>query len=117
MIPYAYLPVTTSFRFTDILRGYIVHRMMWEHDLHLGFTGANVYQERNEHDLMKDFKDEIDCYLCVKKVVEMLSAGDYSKRFCDNMLSVYEDLRRKGVVAESELITLHSWLSDLETVL
>jgi hypothetical protein len=117
MIPYAYLPVTTSFRFTDILRGYIAQRMMWEHDLYLGFTGANVYQERNEHDLMKDFKDEIDCYLCVKKVVEMLSAGDYSKRFCDNLLSVYEDLRRKGVVAESELITLHSWLSDLEMVL
>ena len=45
--PYLYLPATTSFRFTDILRGYIAQRLLWEQNLHLGFTGATVYQERN----------------------------------------------------------------------
>jgi hypothetical protein len=65
MLPYAYLPATVTFRFTDILRGYIAQRCLWEHNNMLGFTQATVYQERNEHDLMKDFRSEIPCYVSV----------------------------------------------------
>ena len=36
-LPYSYLPSTVTFRYTDILRGYIAQRCFWEHDSVLGF--------------------------------------------------------------------------------
>ena len=51
-----YLPAFVSFRFTDILRGYVAQRIMWDYGLRLGFLPPNVFQKRNEHDLMADFR-------------------------------------------------------------
>ena len=117
LIPYAYLPSTTSFRFTDILRGYITQRVMWEYDLYLGFVGPNVYQERNPHNLMNDFKDEIECYLGVKQLVEILMKMKFSRDPMENMNSIYKKLASIGMVHSDEVSILNAWLSDLEKIL
>jgi len=110
---YMYLPVTTSFRFTDILRGYIAQRLFWEHNLHLGFTGATVYQERNSHDLMQDFSDEIECYLNVEEIVSVLELLEFNDDPCLNLKYIYGKLAQRNYVTRYELQVLDAWLNDI----
>lgn len=114
MMPYAYLPSTVSFRFTDILRGYIAQRCLWEHDMHLGFTEATVYQERNEHDLMKDFESEIPCYLHIDQLVGVLNNLSLSRDFSRNLVMIYNELEKLDLVTDDELKTLKAWNRDIE---
>jgi hypothetical protein len=110
---YLYLPVTVSFRFTDILRGYLAQRGLWEHGLHLGFTRATVWQERNAHDLMRDFRDEVECYLNVERIVEILERLTLGIEPLKNLRAMYEALVGEGVVDQSELTYVDAWIEDV----
>lgn len=117
MIPYAYLPSTVSFRFTDILRGYIAQRCFWEHNKLLGFTSPNAYQERNEHDLMKDFKSEIPCYLEANRLIKILDKANLSTDYEQNLITIYTALYQNDIVEKKELEILENWLQDLKMCL
>ena len=97
-LPFLYLPCTVSFRFTDILRGYVAQRLMWEQGLHLGFTSATVYQERNEHDLMRNFADEVEMYLQTRRMVEILDGLSLHGEPLRDQHDAYTALRDAGVV-------------------
>ena len=114
--PFLYLPATTSFRFTDILRSYIAQRLMWQEGLHLGFLSATVYQERNPHDLLKDFRDEVECYLNVKPIVRLLEQLSLEGEPSENVLATYSSLSRAGFVRAEEVALCRAWLADLERV-
>ncbi len=107
-----YLPSTVSFRFTDILRGYVAQRLFWSSDHHVGFTDATVYQQRNAHDLMKDFKDEVECYLNTKPIVALLDSLELGSDVLKNLELVYSKLLEKGYVENQELNLLKAWMSD-----
>jgi len=112
-----YLPVTVSFRFTDILRGYIAQRLFWAADHHLGFCRATVYQERNVHDLLSDFRDEIECYLNVPEVVEVLDNIDLVGELDRMLLAIYQGLAAAGLVQPEELGLVDTWLDDVTRAL
>jgi len=114
MIPYAYLPVTVTFRFTDILRGIIAQRCFWEHGNKLGFTHATVYQERNIHDLLSDFKSEIPCYLEINRLVQILDDLSLNKDFDHNLLTIYGALAEQQLVQPQELEIVKHWIKDLQ---
>jgi hypothetical protein len=103
-----------TFRFTDILRGLIAQPILWEAGYHLGFASATTVQERNPHDLLKDFEAEIPCYLYARKVAEIVSgvvrggAG-----ISDNLFNAYEALLRGDLIKWEELLLLSSWLEEL----
>ena len=107
-----YLPATTSFRFTDILRGYVAQRLLWEEGCFLGFTEATVHQDRNEHDYMKDFSDEVEMYLQVEKVTELLNTIELKGSLADKLRQVYRSLCDNGIIADQELNLLDLWLDD-----
>lgn len=109
-LPLMYLPVTVTFRFTDILRGYIAQRLIWEKDAYIAFCSPTVYQDRNAHDLMTDFKDEIPMYERCNEVVNALNALTLSGHLSDDILKAYQALVRIGVCSKSELETLTYWL-------
>lgn len=111
-----YLPSTVSFRFTDILRGYVAQRLIWEQGLHLGFCSPTVYQERNSHDLMKDFRDEVDCYLNVQPIVKILDEMQFNGNPGDNLIRLYARLAEDGFVKPEEIKILDAWLADFEKV-
>jgi len=115
--PLLYLPSTTSFRFTDILRGYVAQPLLWKQSLHLGFSDASVYQERNQHDLMKDFKDEIECYMNVKGIVGVMEGLDLHDGPIDGIKQIYAALDANGFVKAEEVRMLDAWLSDAQRVL
>lgn len=110
--PYLYLPVTVSFRFTDILRGYIAQGLIWRQGLHVGFTTATLYQKRNPHNYMKDLADEVECYLHIKQINEIIeNMPDKGDPF-QNLSGVYSELVAGGLVKPEELVYLNSWLED-----
>lgn len=114
--PFLYLPSTTSFRFTDILRGYIAQRLMWQHYLHAGFTHATVYQRRNPHDIMKDFEDEVASYLQLKGIIKILEKLNIGCDSIKNMQEVYKALCKASFLSAEELEHLNLWIEDYKSL-
>jgi hypothetical protein len=115
--PLMYLPSYCSFRMTDIWRSFIAQRCLWELDLGVVFHAPEVLQQRNEHDLMRDFEDEIPGYLGNKKLITILEDLALSKgadAVGANLLRCYGELIRAGVLAEKEMELVTGWLTDLE---
>lgn len=111
--PYLYLPVTVSFRVTDILRGYVAQRCLWEHNAHLGFTGPTMFQDRNKHDFIEDFKSEIPCYVLANKIIDILDNMSLSDNPSDNLIKIYTKLIDNGITKPKEMISLKGWLKDI----
>lgn len=112
-----YLPSHVSFRFTDILRGLIAQPLMWRHGYRLGFSKANVVQERNPHDYFVDFKQELPCYLHTHEIIEKVDAAiSRSASLSEQLYLAYEALIAPGIVRAEEMSLLQAWLDDLYDV-
>lgn len=115
--PLLYLPAFVTFRFTDILRGLVAQPALWAAGLRLAFGGATVRQERNEHDALRDFEDEIPMYLQTEAVLEAAQEVVSDARSIDgNLREVYARLEELGVVEPRELALLDAWLADVARV-
>lgn len=111
--PLLYLPAHCSFRMTDIWRSFVAQRICWEYGYGILFHSATIYQERNEHDLMHDFRDEVSGYLNNESICETLSQLTLKKGdLFDNLKVCYEALVQKGLVGKEELILLNAWEKD-----
>ena len=49
------LPTTVSGRVSDIWRGFVAVRLLWETEFEVGFSSSFVSQYRNPHSYMDDF--------------------------------------------------------------
>jgi hypothetical protein len=114
--PLLYLPSYCSFRMTDIWRSFVAQRIAWENGWGVLFHGPDVYQERNEHNLMRDFSDEIPGYLHNRKIgerLERLQLAAGSENIGDNLIRCYEELVRIEVVGMEEIALIRAWVKDL----
>ncbi len=113
--PLLYIPSSVSFRFCDILRGLVAQPILWAKGLKLGFTMATVFQKRNPHNFMNDFKSEISMYLNCEKVVSTVAANiksNYSVK--ENLVTAYESLAKLKVVKRRELDIVTAWVKSIE---
>jgi hypothetical protein len=109
-----YLPVTVTFRFTDILRGYVAQRLFWEWGLALGFLPPVAYQDRNPHDLMMDFSDEYPLYLQTRELVHALEKTRLQPNDdLGNMVRIYEVLEALQIVRTADVHGVRAWAEDL----
>ncbi|HSV14915.1 MAG TPA: STELLO glycosyltransferase family protein, partial [Tepidisphaeraceae bacterium] len=67
-----YLPSYCSFRMTDIWRSFIAQRCLWETGAGVVFHQADVEQQRNAHNLMRDFMDEVPGYEGNQRLIDVL---------------------------------------------
>ncbi|MGA2144603.1 MAG: STELLO glycosyltransferase family protein [Bryobacteraceae bacterium] len=114
--PLLYLPAYCSFRMTDIWRSLIAQRIAWMNGWMVLFHEASVWQQRNEHDLMRDFEDEIPGYLYNRKIAEVLDTLSLSagiENTPNNLRLCYEELVRQSLLEARELPLLEAWLQDL----
>ena len=114
--PLLYLPTFCSFRMTDIWRSFVAQRLLWTINSELSFHEATVVQDRNEHNLLRDFEDEIPGYLNNLRIVdalENLDLGSGLELLGPNMMLCYEKLCSLDLIGSGELHLLESWLSDL----
>jgi hypothetical protein len=114
--PLLYLPSYCSFRMTDIWRSFVAQRCLWELGHGLVFHPAEVDQERNQHNLLRDFEDEVPGYLHNHRIVaalEGLALRGGEPAVSGNLLKCYEALVRIGVIPEKELGLVQAWVADL----
>lgn len=117
--PLMYLPAWCSFRMTDIWRSLVAQRIAWEYGWSVLFHEATVAQDRNQHDLMKDFADEIPGYLQNRRIAAILGALSLSGSTAamgDNLRLCYEALTAEGIMDRRELPLLNVWLDDLKDI-
>lgn len=110
---FMYLPAFVTFRFTDILRGWIAQRCIWAAGGRMAFGPATVFQERNEHDLFRDLEHEIPCYLQSGPVIEALRSLSLPESPGDILIGCYEKLLEMGVVTAEELRPVKLWCDEV----
>jgi hypothetical protein len=112
-----YLPVTCSFRMTDIWRGYIAQRVFHEREIAVLLPGPMAFQDRNDHDLMRDFADEVEGYLGYRAFVQVLESVELGGLTLEDQLEkCYRELVVAGFFRQSELQHLEAWIADVQTV-
>lgn len=114
--PLLYLPFHCSFRMTDIWRSFVAQRIAYLNGWNVLYHASTVYQERNEHNLMRDFEEEVPGYLNNEKIKLALDSLDLKAGLAEipgALRACYEKLIEIGVVGTEELPLLDAWLSDI----
>ena len=112
--PLLYLPSHCSFRMTDIWRSFVAQRVAWENGWEIDFTSPNVFQHRNEHNLLADFGDEVPGYLHNDLIARTLESIDLpADDLAGGMTRCYEAMIELGVVGKNEMDLLELWLSEV----
>lgn len=118
--PLMYLPVTATMRMTDIWRSFVAQRCLWEIGEGVTFhSPSEVFQKRNEHDLLKDFEDEVPGYLKNEKIVEVLGNLKLKQgveNICDNLYTCYKELENEKIYPMHETRSVHAWIEDIKKI-
>jgi hypothetical protein len=112
-----YLPSYCSFRMTDIWRSFIAQRIAWLNGWAILFHEPTMRQERNVHNLLRDFNDEIPGYLHNNEIceaLESLSLESGIEKISDNLKVCYEKLVSMSLIGREELQLLDAWLEDIK---
>jgi hypothetical protein len=118
--PLLYLPSYCSFRMTDIWKSFIAQRCLWEMDYKLVFHAAEVNQNRNIHNLMKDFEAEIPGYNQNEKLTSVLEQSTLlagKENALRNLVVCYENLVKAEIFPTEELGLVKAWTGDVERVM
>ena len=118
--PLLYLPSYCSFRMTDIWRSFVAQRIAWTCGWSILFHQSTVWQKRNDHDLMNDFKDEISGYSNNRNIMEIfksLELKDGVENISSNLRICYDALIDMGLVDSKERLLLDAWLSDIKSII
>jgi hypothetical protein len=116
IFPLMYLPITCTFRMTDIWRSFVAQRILREIAGEIIFTSPTVFQERNPHNLLKDFAEEVPGYLENDNLVRVLDAVKISggvNNFFPDLRICYKALIDAGHLDHSEMESLDAWIKDL----
>ncbi len=115
--PLMYLPSTCAFRSTDIWRSYVAQRCLRELGQGVVHHPPEVVQERNAHDLLLDFRDEVEVQTrseWLVEVLEGLTLDPGESAVAANLATCYEALCGAGLLAATEMDLLEAWLGDGE---
>jgi STELLO glycosyltransferases len=114
--PLLYLPAKCSFRMTDIWRSFVAQRVLQANGSGVMFHEATVRQDRNEHDLHRDFLDEIPGYQHNDAIRDALMQTPLESGMCARVMmeNCYQTLIRNEWVGPGEEILLNHWFRDLE---
>jgi len=113
--PLMYLPSYCSFRMTDIWRSFIAQRIAWTCNWNILFHSADVWQERNEHSLLRDFADEVPGYLNNTRMCKSLEDLDLKTgidNLCENLLRCYKLMADNQWVGSEELELVDAWCNE-----
>lgn len=115
--PLMYLPVTSSFRMCDIWRSFVAQKCLWQMDQGVTFHSPSEFiQERNEHNLMDDFKDEIDGYLHNERIASVLESLELGSDVCKNLFTCYNALIAADIVSPKEMPSVIAWIKKYKSV-
>jgi hypothetical protein len=117
--PLMYLPSHVSFRMTDIWRSFIAQRCLWAMGLGVLFYAPEMYQDRNPHNLLRDFELEVPGYLNNGKICEVLETAQLEtapSSVLDNLHRCYEALIVAGLLPAEEMSLVELWIEDITSI-
>lgn len=117
--PLLYLPSYCSFRMTDIWRSFVAQRIAWTCGWPILFGKSTVWQERNDHNLLNDFCEEISGYKNNGQIIinlKELNLKEGVENIPENMKLCYKTLIELGFVGTQESILLDVWLKDINCI-
>ena len=117
--PLLYLPAYCSMRATDIWRSLVAQRILFNDNKNILFHSSNVYQKRNPHVLMKDFKEEVPVYLDtdnIYKTLNTIKLKNGSNNYLTNLIKCYQALCNNGFFHKKEMILVNAWKKDLDKI-
>lgn len=117
--PLLYLPCFASFRMTDIWRSFVAQRCLWELGRGLLFHSPQMVQDRNVHNLMRDFQDEVPGYLNNARIGQLLHEASLQPgedAVADNLIRCYEVLVEARLLPEQELDLVRTWVANYRAV-
>ncbi len=117
--PLLYIPAYCTMRMCDIWRGLVAQAIAHVNGWAVLFHSPTALQERNVHNYMKDFSDEIAGYLHNNSIMQALSTLPMRPGIAyipENMLQCYEALITIGVLEQNEMQLLNAWLADIKTL-
>ena len=120
IFPLLYLPVTCPMRCTDIWRSLIALKILYNDSVKILYFGTTMTQRRNEHNLMKDFRDEIIMYLHNDEIYQYLDKMKLKKgeeHYLENLIKCYKMLISKKIINKKELFFLNAWVKDIKSIL
>ncbi|MBI2009546.1 MAG: DUF288 domain-containing protein [Candidatus Chisholmbacteria bacterium] len=110
-----YLPSFVNPHVEDIWRGYIAQRILWEMGARVVFTHPTAFTtERNMHDLMEDFENELPLFLQTNRLIKVLDTLSLSKDPFVSLVTVYRALIKVGVFPKAELQIVQLWARLVE---
>ena len=105
---------------SDIWRSFIAQRICWENDWSILHSNSTVIHKRNDHNLMKDFQDEIPGYINNNNIARDLDKLILKKginKIPYNMIKCYELFCKNNLINIKELELLKCWLDDIDKIL
>lgn len=99
-----YIPCTVSFRYCDILRSIICNSLLYYSNNIISYISPNVIQERNEHNLMDDFKSEYSMFIhneAICDYIYCLPKCLYLIQCSSKLPDIYSCLKNKNIVVLS----------------
>jgi len=116
VFPLLYIPSYCSFRMCDIWKSFVAQRCLWELGTGVVFHAPEVWQDRNVHDLNRDFNDEIPGYQQNHRIAEILEALKLkagSENVGNNLKQCYQSLIVAEIFPAKEMQLLDAWLTAL----
>jgi hypothetical protein len=117
--PLLYLPSYCSFRMTDIWRSFVAQRIAWTCGWPILFHNSTVRQDRNDHNLMDDFNDEMPGYnnnSIICKSLKELNLAEGIGSIAGNIILCYRKLIDMNLIDQKEMLLLEAWLEDVNQI-
>jgi hypothetical protein len=104
------IPCSVSFRYCDILRGIINNIILKKTNNYMMYSSPNVIQNRNEHNLMSDFKSEYEMYIHNEKILNFIENDIGNITSVKELLFlIYNNLLVNNVITQKDIYILNKW--------
>lgn len=111
------LPISVSFRVSDIWRSYWAQRLLWQIDGRLVFLPPFVYQARNAHNYASDFEDELQLYTDSERLIDFLQHWQpRAPAFVDQVVELSEAMANAGFWLHDDVQLVSAWCRDLQSL-
>lgn len=114
--PLLYVPSYCTFRMCDIWKSFVAQRCLWELGLGVVFHASEVWQERNVHNLLRDFNDEIPGYQQNNRIAEILESTSLQtglENVAANLKTCYATLIHHEIFPAKEMELIEAWLEAI----
>jgi hypothetical protein len=104
------IPCSVSFRYCDILRGIINNIILKKTNNYMMYSSPNVIQNRNEHNLISDFKSEYEMYIHNENILNFIENNTENITSVKELLYfIYNNLLVNNVITQKDIDILNNW--------